>query len=67
MGRGKPGGGIGVKWELIGAKVSYHCCTEGEWGDSLVSAVLLTKKGIRTAREFCRMPNGHCTPNEFYI
>ena len=44
----------------LGAKVSYHC-REGEWGDNLVSTVLLTKKGIRTAGVFCRMPNGHCT------
>ena len=48
----------------LGAKVSNHC-REREWGDNLVSAVLLTKKGIRTAGVFCRMPNGHCTPNEF--
>ena len=35
--------------------MSYHC-REGEWGDNLVSTVLLTKKGIRTAQEFCRLP-----------
>ena len=59
-------GRSGITCGSLGAKVSYHC-REGEWGDNLVSTVLLTKKGIRTERDFCRMPNGHCTPNEFYI
>ena len=55
MGRGKPGGGIGVGANRCKSELSLH--GKGEWGDNLVAVVRLTKKGIRTAREFYRLPN----------
>ena len=55
MKRGKPGGGIGVGANRCKSELSLQ--GEREWGDNLISTVLLTKKGIRTAREICRMPN----------
>ena len=66
MGRGKPGGGIGVGANRCKSELSL--LQGGREGVTTWSPLsFLTKRGIRTARDFCRMPSGHCTLNEFYI